>query len=106
MIKLLLCVASASLLTLALSSLVRTVHASPPFSECGTPTASTYQAETSDDCGGAPSHCATCSWSLWSHYWRITWADNTHTDITATAHGDCTPPPTIFSSLGKCQPTF
>jgi len=74
---------------------------------CGTASSSTRQSDTSGDCTAAsPTHCGNCTWSSWTHYWTITWGDGSTENFNVQAHGDCTPPPTIFSNEGKCQPNF
>lgn len=77
------------------------------FTSCGIATSSTRQADTSEECLAPPSsHCANCSWSAWVHYWKITWGDGSTQNVDVGAHGDCTPPATIFNDPGKCHPTF
>jgi hypothetical protein len=77
-------------------SIVRTAKATKPFNMCGIPTASQRQAEDSTTCDAAPfSHCVNCTWSDWTHYWKITWGDSSTTNVDAFAQGDCTIPTTI-----------
>ncbi len=78
----------------------------PPMS-CGTASAMDGQPESSGECNGAPAwHCANCTWSFWSHNWKITWGDGSTENVDSNAHGDCTRPQFIWSSPGKCHPTF
>lgn len=84
----------------------------PPFAlsepaSCGQASFTTRQQESSEQCLAAPeSHCGNCTWSAWTHYWKITWGDNSTENVDVGAHGDCTIPVTIFNDPGKCSPKF
>src|SRR5438046_3341296 len=98
---------SVSLLVMAAVLIVPPITLSEPPMSCGTASASTRQSDTSEDCFAAPdSHCGNCTWSSWTHHWKITWGDGSTQNVDVGAHGDCTPPVFFFSNPGKCQPKF
>src|SRR5258708_7978440 len=98
---------SLSLLMMAALLTMPSNTFSEPPTLCGTASSSTRQSDTSGDCTAAsPTHCGNCTWTTWRHYWTITWGDGSTENFNVEAHGDCTPPLTIFSNPGKCQPKF